>query len=234
MSARYAIYFAPKADSPLARFGAAWLGRDAESDTAPVRPAVDGFMPERLDAITATPRNYGFHATIAPPRPMAPGATPLMLDGALQSFAAGQQPIDAPPLLLTDLDGFLAFMLSDACEEVRSLAGAVVEVFDPFRAAPTEAELARRRAAGLTRTQETLLRRWGYPYVMEEYRFHMTLTGRLEEPERSALRRALEPLTASCCAQPLSVDGLALFEQTNRQSPFRLVRRYAFGASAKE
>jgi hypothetical protein len=28
--------------------------------------------------------------------------------------------------------------------------------------------------------QRNYLDRWGYPYVMEEFRFHMTLTGRLD------------------------------------------------------
>ena len=31
----------------------------------------------------------------------------------------------------------------------------------------------------LTPAQEALLMRWGSPYVMDEFRFHMTLTGRL-------------------------------------------------------
>ena len=34
--------------------------------------------------------------------------------------------------------------------------------------------------SGLTDRQEALLTQWGYPYVMEEFRFHITLTGALD------------------------------------------------------
>ncbi|MDD9990418.1 MAG: DUF1045 domain-containing protein [Rhodospirillales bacterium] len=229
MTARYAIYFAPPADSALARFGAAWLGRDAETGARPARPAVEGFSDERLACITETPRGYGFHATLAPPFRVAEGCTRGMLDEALADFARDRQPFRAPPLRLATLDDFLALMLSSESEAMQALEDDIIHAFHRFRAPPTPAEHIRRQAGTHTPRQEELLRQWGYPFVLDEFRFHMTLTCELDAPERRSLREALERLTAPLCDEPLAVDGIALFEQEARGAPLRLARRYLFG-----
>ena len=229
MTDRYAIYFAPPADSPLARFGAAWLGRDAETGAHLAQPAMEGFSDERLARITAAPRGYGFHATLAPPMRLAEGCTHGMLDEALAGFAAAREPFRAPPLRLAALDGFLALVLSEESAPMQALEDDVIRTFHPFRAPPTPAEHIRRQAGIHTPRQEELLRQWGYPFVLDEFRFHMTLTCELDRDERQALQQALEALTAPLCARPLAVDGIALFEQKARGTPFRLARRYPFG-----
>ena len=229
MTARYAIYFAPQADSPLARFGAAWLGRDAETGAHLALPAIEGFSDERMAYITAAPRGYGFHATLAPPMRLAEGCTRGMLDEALGSFSASREPFRAPPLVLAALDGFLALVLSGASAPMQALEDDIIRTFHRFRAPPTPAEYIRREAGIHTTRQKELLRQWGYPFVLDEFRFHMTLTCALDQDERCALQRALEALTAPLCARPLVVDGIALFEQEARGAPFRLTRRYPFG-----
>ena len=229
MTDRYAIYFTPPADSPLARFGAAWLGRDAETGARPARPAVEGFSDERLERITDIPRGYGFHATLAPPMRLAEGCTPDALDEALASFAAPREPFQSPPLVLAALDGFLALMLSEASAPMQALEDDIIRTFHRFRAPPTPAEYIRREVGTHTPRQEELLRQWGYPFVLDEFRFHITLTCELDQDERHALQQALEALTAALCARPLSVDGIALFEQEAKGALFRLTRRYPFG-----
>ena len=142
VTARYAIYVAPDAASPLARFGAAWLGRDAETGARARRPAVEGFGDERLERITETPRGYGFHATLAPPMRLAEGCTPGMLDDALAEFAAGRAPFLAPPLRLTHMKGFLALMLSAESDAMQALEDDTIRTFERFRAPLNAAELA--------------------------------------------------------------------------------------------
>lgn len=230
MTARYAIYFAPPAASPLARFGAAWLGRDAETGPRLARPAVEGFSDERLEQITETPRGYGFHATLAPPMRLADGCTRGMLDAALAAFARARQAFYAPPLTLAALDGFLALVLAHASEDMQALEDDIIRTFHRFGAPPTPAEHIRRQTGTHTPRQEELLRQWGYPFVLDEFRFHMTLTCELDQPERLSLQAALERLTAPLCAEPLAVDGIALFEQKARGAPFGLMRRYPFGS----
>ena len=230
MIGRYAIYFAPPDDTPLERFGALWLGRDAVTGARLSRPAIGGFSADRLERITETPRGYGFHATLAPPMRMAEGCTRAMLDDALAVFAAARRPFRAPPLKLAALDDFLALVLSEASAPMQSLENDIIHTFHRFRAPPQPAEFIRRRSGRHTPRQEELLRQWGYPYVLDEFRFHMTLTCELQQPERGDLQRALAPLTAPLCAEPLEVNGIALFEQPEPGAPFRLTRRYPFSA----
>ncbi|HZD24872.1 MAG TPA: DUF1045 domain-containing protein, partial [Alphaproteobacteria bacterium] len=94
------------------------------------------------------------------------------------------------------------------------------------RAPPQAAELAKRRAAGLTPRQEDLLRRWGYPYVMEEFRFHITLTGPVEPDEAAALLPALRRLAGAVSAVPLAVEVLTLFRQAGSAASFAALKSF--------
>ena len=66
--------------------------------------------------------------------------------------------------------------------------------------------------------------------MLDEFRFHMTLSCELDAPELQALRTALAPLTAPLCTGPLEVGGIALFEQETLGAPFMLAGRYPFAA----
>jgi hypothetical protein len=115
---------------------------------------------------------------------------------------------------------------SRPCRAIDLLAEDCVRCFDAFRAPPSDDELAKRRRAPLTATQEALLVHWGYPYVMDEFRFHMTLTARLAAPEASRLEAILSPLVAPLCGEALRIDAIGLFHQPAPEEHFRLVRRY--------
>lgn len=223
---RYAVYFAPEPGSPLARFGAAWLGYDVATGEAVEQPAPPGISAERLRHITAEPRRYGFHATLKPPFVLADGSAPDALAEAAEALAQGLPAFAAPPLQLSRLSGFLALTLSGRCPAMQHLADRCVSELDAFRAPPSAVELARRRRANLSPRHEALLVRWGYPYVMDEFRFHMTLTARLDAEESAVVERALVPLVAPLCATPLAVDALSLFHQPSADAPFCLLRRY--------
>lgn len=146
----------------------------------------------------------------------------------MAGFAAGRHPFCAPPIALQAIDGFLALTLSTPCPAMDALAADCVAAFDPFRRPPDTAEFDTRRSRGLTPRQEQHLLRWGYPYVFEDFRFHMTLTGRLDEAERAVVETALQPLVAPFCAAPFEIEGIALFRQPDRNSPFLLTERFPF------
>jgi putative phosphonate metabolism protein len=221
---RYAIYYAPAPGSALDALGRNWLGRDAVTGAAVEQPDVPD-----IHEITAEARHYGFHATLKPPFALAPGRSEAMLMVALAEFAASRRKLVAPPLKLAPISRFLALVPSASAPELHQLADLCVARFDKFRAPPDEAELAKRRASGLTPAQDALLQRWGYPYVFEEFRFHMTLTRRLSAAEQARIEPVLAPLVAPAIAGPLLIDALSLFAQADRSSPFRLVRRFPFG-----
>lgn len=218
---RYGVYYAPPAGSDLARFGASWLGWDAETGEDVAHPEA----PVDVAAITATPRKYGFHGTLKPP--FVPNADIGALMDAVEEVASAHAPFQTAPIKLTQIGPFLAMTLSTPSDELAALAAACVADLDPFRTPPSAAELTKRRAAGLTDSQEALLQRWGYPYVMEEFRFHLTLSGALSDEDAAAAKAALTPLVAPLEA-PLTVRELTLFGEAE-DGRFHIVRRFPLG-----
>lgn len=227
MSDRHAIYWAPPGGSPLARLGEAWLGRSAEGSPVAARPDAAGFTAADLEAITAEPRRYGLHATLKPPFGLADGRSAEALAGALADFARRQTPVDAPPLRLKRIGRFLALVPRGPAPALEALAAGCVAQFDGFRALPGKDEIARRQRAGLTAAQRQNLARWGYPYVMAEFRFHVTLTGPIDVATAARLEPHLTALFAPAMATPLRIGELALFREPSPGAPFQLIQRVA-------
>ena len=215
---RFAVYYAPHPRSDLAQAGAAWLGWDAETGAALAHPDLG----LDLAALTQTPRKYGLHGTIKPPMRLA-GSVASFLDG-VEALAEHLAPVDLGALRLKALDGFLAIVPAPQPQVLSDCAAEIVRALDPFRAPATEQELARRRAAGLSARQEELLALWGYPYVMDEFRFHVTLTGKLSQAQMEDALRAAHGWFGPALAQPQSLDALCVFGE-DEDGRFHLVRR---------
>lgn len=210
MHNRYALYYMPEPGTSLAEFGDHWLGWST-ARSAPCRhPALPGFSDEAIEAITRTPRKYGFHGTLKPPMRLAPGRDLDQLIAAAERLTATIPAFTLAPLQLSRIGGFLALTTGGNDGAMASLAATLVDALDDFRAAPGEAELARRRAAGLTPNQETLLQRWGYPYVMDEFHFHLTLTGRLDDQAIADLTPALDAALDGIIGAPLEIEAVVL------------------------
>lgn len=223
---RLAIYFTPPPHSPLARMAASWLGRDPHTGEAIDQPTVDGLSPERLRQITSAPRHYGFHATLKPPFRLAPGTSAAELFGAVGELAGTAQAIVLPPLRLTLLQDFLCLVPEHPCPGLARLARRTVQDLDSFRARPDEAEIQKRRQVALTASQEEMLRSWGYPYVLDEFRFHLTLTGRLAESrEREIILAELDRRFGPLLKAPLLLDVLTVFEEVDGQ-PMTVIASY--------
>ena len=222
--ARYAIFWTPQAGSGLARFGAAWLGWDAEAGRCVARP--DAPLPRSLAEITRTPRRYGFHATLKPPFRLAAGTGAAALDRALAALAARTPPISAPGLAPSTRLGFLALMPAGPAPALDALAAACMRGLERYCAPPDAAELAQRRTRGLTPRHEHNLTRWGYPYVLEDFRFHLTLGGDLRPGEAEPLIEAVTALAAPHLAPVLHLDDICLFGDPGAGDAFRLLRRY--------
>jgi len=237
-SARYAIYWAPPGDSMLARLGSAWLGRDAErdarADSLPPRPPIPGFTSEQLEALTAEPRRYAFHATLKAPFALASGCDLRTLHAQLAAFASSRERFVIPPLRLSPIGRrFLALMPSAPCLPLDDLAAGCVTRFDHFRRLAAPEELLRRRAAGLDSIEDANLQRWGYPYVLDRFRFHVTLTGPLDPELLERLSEPLAALFAPATRAPIPIDDIALFREPAPGGAFTLVARFPFGRSAK-
>jgi putative phosphonate metabolism protein len=202
---RYAVYYTPPPGA-LADFGASWLGWDVAAGKRADR-TIDV---EGAEDITATPRRYGFHATLKPPFRMAEGRDPAELRAAVAEIASATLPIRGARLHLERLGPFLALVPESDHAPFSRLADALVRDLDGFRLPPSDAEVARRRGTGLTPAQDGHLLRWGYPYVFEEFRFHMTLTGRLDPATAARVEAALAPALAEAIPAPFEITDVTL------------------------
>ena len=107
---RYAIYFTPRQDEPLARIAANWLGRDPfGAATRPVE-AVDELSAAEVAFHTASARRYGFHATLKAPFQLASNETEAALRAALDDFAETTPVVTIPRLVVSQIDGFFALV----------------------------------------------------------------------------------------------------------------------------
>ena len=231
---RYALYYAPRPEEGLAVAASQWLGRNAETGQARALKPASEFTAERLAEITAEPRLYGFHGTLKPPLALCDGASERDLLAAVGSFAAGRHSFVVPAMRLGCLSDFLALVPASPSPELQDLADGCVIEFDEFRRPADEAELSRRRAVGLSPRQDELLVRWGYPYVLEEWRFHLTLTGRLrDEAERPVVGDLLRRQFSSFIERPLAVRDLCVFRQPAAGRPFTVLARFTLGGGRR-
>ncbi len=220
MSPRYALYFVPAPDSALYRFGASVLGYDAFAGENV--PTIKGAERSAWPDIVREPRVYGFHATLKAPFHLADGFDETMLLRAVHDFGAAYMSVPVGVLAVRELGRFIALTPQTPCKPLDDLAAACVREFDMLRAPLTAKDRERRLAAGVTERQTRYLDRWGYPYVFEEFRFHMTLTGPLDEPQRSEVFAFLRDRFEQLGAALLTVDRLVIAVQPGPSQPFRI------------
>jgi len=182
-------------------------------------------LPESPEALTARPRRYGGHATLKAPFRLAPNRSFDDLETACRALAADLEPVTLDALTPLWLGRFLALVPLGDTAALDALAAACVTRLDGFRAPPTPAELDRRRAQRLTVRQEQHLARWGYPYVLDAFRFHMTLTGPVADPHRDAVKETLGAYFAPCLPAPFRIAEIALVSE-DRDGFFHLMRRF--------
>lgn len=215
---RFAIYYVPPA-GPLADLGASWLGWDVVRGCEATQLNIAG-----LCDITMTPRKYGFHGTLKPPFRLRSDRTIAELKQFTLNLAERVEPAVCKGLYLKTMGRFLALAPQGETSALQRVAAACVRDLDMFRAPADAAELARRRKARLSNRQEELLVQWGYPFVMEEFKFHLTLSGPLPAADiakwSDTIQRLLPDLN-----EPFIVDQIALCGQ-REDGRFELLHRY--------
>lgn len=219
---RYGIYycFPP---GPLAAAGAAWLGWDIDRG-APAAPPPGADWPAARAGWVARPSRYGFHATMKPPFTPLPGSEDAALRRAFAALCRAAAPVEVPGLALARMGRFLALEAEGDAAPLRALHARALAALEPFRAPPGEAELARRAQGRLSARQSANLLRWGYPHVMEDFRFHVTLTGPLPPEDRAPARAVLERDLVPLLPRPFRLEALSLVGE-DEDGRFHLVQR---------
>lgn len=236
-AARYAIYFAPPPDSALWQFGSAVLGYDSASGEDVTQIVPEGFDLPTWRLLTADPRTYGLHATIKAPFRLVEGQTEDALIETLAAFAARRASFDLSGPSVTAIevregdDAFIALVEPQPTPALLELERDTVEAFEAFRAPLTDKEFARRRPETLSQRQRESLDRYGYPFVLDDFHFHMTLTGRVPANQVEAARTGLAALYAAHVGHaPLRFDALTLFRQEPGAARFKILTRAPFAA----
>jgi hypothetical protein len=226
---RYAIYLAPRPNSDWWHAGSEWLGRCAARDQAMAQSCPPSIAPEKFTHLTAHPRRYGWHATMKAPFVLREGADFNQLKDELALVCEQFHRFELPKLQVTRLDDFLALTpLGDTTEISRVERACVTQLHGLAAPLPPD-ELLRRRSAGLSLAKDAMLLKWGYPHVLDYFRFHISLTGPLRDCSelqiQSLIHFASEKFNV---LPPCQFESLAIFVEPERGADFVLLEHCMF------
>ncbi len=226
---RYGICFTPAASDPLSHVAANWLGRNVFSGEMVEPTAIRGLSIHEIAFHTALPRRYGFQGVLKAPFRLAADVTEAQLLRDLMRFCGTLTPFHIHQLEVARLGAFYSLVPSRPCEHVHYLSSAVVQEFDRFRAPLSEAEIERTDPGGLSAAQFANLYRWGSPFVMDEFRFHMPLTGPVSHCDMPRVEQALRNVFEPVLADPVKVANVALMVEEGNGGPFRVHSLHPMG-----
>jgi hypothetical protein len=227
---RYAICFAPEQGSALEAVAHAWFGRDSSGTVIARQSAVAGVSRERIEQLTRMSASFGMHGTLKPPFELMPHATEKGLLTVAEVIAKSWAPFEIPPLELGEVGFIISLMPESSSTALENLATMCVRAFDGFRLPLSEAEEHAYKRRRLTVHQRQMLEHWGYPYVMEEFDFHLSMTDYVhDDTERAAIMKAVEAATAPVLHKPLIMRELTVFRQKAADAPMSIIARFPFG-----
>ena len=176
---------------------------------------------DRHPAITVDPRRYGFHATLKAPFALASGIRPDDLEQAVEAFAAERAPVVLSAVRPAVIGSFRALVPTGDQHGIDALAADVVRAFEPLRAPLADADIARRRPELLTERQREILHEVGYPYALDEFRCHLTLTDALDgHVDPAAVDAAIAEHFADIAGADIPLTALAICIEPAPGRPF--------------
>lgn len=224
---RYAVCFAPNPGSLGWLAGSHWLGRCAALLQPLQQLAIDGVAAEDLHRLTATPRIRGWQATLKAPFALAPHTDWITLHQSVQALAHSLVPCTVPPLHVERIGDFLALVPATSHAANASLhqaATACETQLHPLAAPLSDTGLADQRAAGLSPRQDPSLQQWGHPWILDEFRFHLPITGSLRLVDAATQALVLDAAAEFFSDLPtLQFNSLALFAEPTPGADFVLL-----------
>jgi hypothetical protein len=233
--ARYALYLTPPPDSDLWRFGCDVIGRDPMTSASREGFSLEGYPPDSWRSMTSDARRYGFHVTLMAPFSLRLDLDPTDMFDSIAEFARKHSPFEAGELKVGVVKAghglaFVALKPEGALKELRSFEVRVVRGLDRLRAPFVETDREYRGSKRLTPRQAYYLHAWGYPYVLDEFDPHFTLTN--ASPDADRVARLLEwDFRLRVPSRALHVDALTLFGQREPGGEFRILHRFPLGAA---
>ena len=214
MAPRFAIYFSPADDTQLALFGKAVLSRTATN----ILP-LDTDHEAAWGDLLGRPRHYGFHATLKAPFELSDASSEQRLLDAVEALAQTLSTCSLAGLKVKEFNGFAALAFDQQPASVAELARLCLLELEPHRAPLSDFDYQRRDPARLSPRQRQNLSDYGYHHVLEDFDFHMTLSGALGQKKKPFLA-FLEREYARIASDTAMLDRLCVFSQRDREDPF--------------
>jgi putative phosphonate metabolism protein len=223
---RVAIFYAPGSQTPLANFGAQWLGWDVEHAKSVPHPDIDG-LPAPISDLVATPQKYGFHGTLKAPFRLHENQTLDNLRDAMKAFSEQHRKFFIGQMKVAKLGSFVAIIQENPSDEFANFASNIVTHFEDYRAPLTDEDIAKRRKAKLTPRQDELMLKWGYPFIFDQFKFHLTLTGKLSEQNAKSVCDRLTDHLKPILDTPVEAIDLCLYGE-REDGRFEIIERFPF------
>ena len=210
---RYAIYFSPYPDTFLDKVGSRWLGWNPKKGKITNHSKIKNPKFVDLKSITEKARIYGLHGTLKAPFVLKEKYSYKDLISDVELISKRHRKFIIRNLVLKKLGSFYALVPERSTKALKSLADDCVSSLDKFRKPPSSTELEKRRSNGLDFQEEVNLKKWGYPYVFNKYKFHITLTGEIRLGEEKNIRETIELNFQKVIGYPLPFLDICLFGQ---------------------
>ncbi len=220
MTKRYAIYFTLPQTDPVYQTAIKWLGYDAYSGN---KTNTDSKKLAKNRQYVSKAAKYGFHATLKPPFRLSQDKSEEQLIDELENFASSITAFTCKPLKIKSMTHFIALAPKNSCDQLDAFAAQCLKHFEPFRAQLTREEYQKRNPVLLSERQLRYLEQWGYPYVEDEFRFHMTLTDSMMEDEIKKIKKKLKQYFKEVLGKPLQINQLHIFRQDSTCSNFQII-----------
>lgn len=220
MFERYAIFHTPA--GALAEWGEHWLGWSSARGCRMPHADFNGLD---VGKITAKPRKYGVHGTLKAPFHLRDDLDVDQLKQAAADFASRTAAFNIGDVKLRFQNGFVALRPVTRTEPLHRFATSVVKDFDSFRAQLSDADIARRRRSSLNNRQDKQMLEWGYPYIFDDFHFHITLSGSVASATATKIITALTPVLNPLVETPFLIDTITLMGQDS-DGMFHQIHRY--------
>ena len=223
---RYAVYFSPPEESALSKFASSWLGWNAQNAQKMSRPILKRLNSD-IAELTKLQSSYGFHGTLKPPFSIVKTKDENDLKYAILKLSQSIKKFEISTIRLKILNGFVAIVAADENNEIKNLAKKCVQELDSFRQLEPLKKVQKRRSTGLSKSEEFNLQKWGYPYVMDSFRFHLTLTRRLNPEESKNVMEVLAAELSEILRASLPIRDICLFGESDTSGNFQIIQRFS-------
>ena len=224
---RYAIYYVPSENSELDLFGKCWLGWDPYKGVETTKSDLSKLPSfKKFSSLVLTPKQYGFHGTIKAPFRLKNEYTYNDLENKVREISKQIHSFYFDQLIIKKLGNFIGLIPTNNLK-INAVSNKFVEELDYLRDELSESEIKKRKPHKLTSNQKQMLFKWGYPYVFDEFKFHLTLTSKLNVVEIDDVLRSLQNILKQVNLNKISFNNICIFGQKSDEK-FYFVQRFNF------